>query len=330
MRTATHIENIVWADVANDGRVLASRDERYRTVSPVSRLYQALRMMPHLTSLRVFDCRQGLQAPDNLRLHGRVQLRSEEALFPNEHVRMRLQIYELHHEPRSRSLLFVKVQPDTVRTLRLSGNCTLPNNLSTTSLRSLVLDTVTGSYLDLRSLHEIFVGANLDDFAYRMGHPLAFEMRDSHLHSLPLLGRNLRRLVLLGCSRFSSISLQEVLAGLHELKHLALDIITVLDSDLKHDFISPLPVSLIRFKFSISNEKSTVEHIEEETLLANAVELLLRRRNPPKLTYLHLRDAIFDRGGRRTRLQHIAKAHEVRLVLGDWRNENDMYDEEIM
>ena len=204
---------------------------------------------------------------------------------------------------------------------------TWPPALLTPALRHLTLDTVTGTYFDLRSLHEVFAGADLRCFTYRMGHSLAFEMRDSHLRSLPLLGQNLRKLVLLGCSRFSSLVLQEVLVDLHELEYLALDIVTVQDSELEHDFITPISASLRFFKFRIFNEKLSIEHIVEEGSLADAFESLLRRGSPPlKLACLHLRDAVIEEGGRRSRLHALAEQQSTHLRLGDWKNDNEVYD----
>ncbi|KZV77477.1 hypothetical protein PENSPDRAFT_746624 [Peniophora sp. CONT] len=330
IRVAKHAQEITQVDVANDGRVMTSRDERHRTVSPVSRLFLALRMMPNLRRLRVFDCRQGLPAPGGPRFHGLVRLRSEEALFPDEQSKIRLPIYELHVQSGTRSLLFSRIQPEVVRTLRLSGGCALPDSSFTPALRHLTLDTVTGNFFDRKSLHETFVAADLEYFSYRLGDRLAFEIRDSHLHSLSLIGRSLRKLVLLGCSRFTSLALQELLVDLRQLEHLTLDLITVKDSELQHDFITPVSPSLSCFKLCITNARLTIVHAEEEASLADAFESLLARERHPKAAYLYLRDAVLNEGERRSRLQTLAERQGIEMVLGDWRNENEVYDHEIM
>lgn len=252
-------------------------------------------------------------------------------MFPEEQTKIRLSIYELHVQSGTRSILFSRIKPETVRTLRLSGGCALPDTLFTPALRHLTLDTVTGNYFDRRSLHETFVGAQLECFVYRMGDRLAFELRDSHVRSLGLkMGRNLRKLVLLGCSRFSSLALRELLLDLRQLEYLALDLVTMKDSELQHDFIGSTSPSLTCFKLCVTNARLTVVHAQEEAALADAFELFLARESPPKHAYLHLRDTILDEGGRRSRLDVLASRRAIQLSLADWRKKSEVYDHETV
>ncbi|KAI0067736.1 hypothetical protein BV25DRAFT_1846939 [Artomyces pyxidatus] len=316
---------VLWADVANDGRVLRSSKQRGPTTdTPISRLHLVLQRMDALQCIRVFDCRQGLPVQGLVGYGKSLQISSEGAMFPRAPP-VKLTSYKLHLDPTTRCSLFDKIFPDRLQTLRISGSCQLPVGVMLPSLRHLTLHGVTGNNLDSRPLHEIFVGCELDSFVYSMGDRLGFEIRNHHLESLvSQIGKQLRKLVLLGCSRLSTDFLSASLSELSKLEYLALDLITV--NELRGNIVNGLHSTVSVFKINVKNAWfATPLHDEESRLCDNIETFLLRREPPPDHICIRLRSEHKDAGGRADRWRTLAAARGIRLDLWTW----DGSDEDI-
>ncbi|KAI0319379.1 hypothetical protein OF83DRAFT_1055117 [Amylostereum chailletii] len=330
---------ITHADVANDGRArsrsqismsrpaISSQFEQTKA-TPISNLYLALQKMPALHSLRVFNCRQGVPAPDlsGLKVSSSLRLAFEGAMFPDPALKVQLQAYQLLLDPTTRLSLFDKVIPTHIRTLRLSGDCQLPNYSDVPALRHLFVHAFTGTHFDRRPLHETFTGCQLESFVYSMGNKLGFEMRDSHLQSLATyIGSNLRKLVLLGCSRLTGPALFDLFVDMHQLQYLAIDLVTVNASN--YDFIRVLSDTVSTFKLEVTNAAFAAPLIHEERSLCDAIEAcLLWRQPPPDLLCLYFRDRILREDNRSHRWKMLAAEQKIRLQLGSWKNVEDIYN----
>ncbi|KAH9950483.1 hypothetical protein B0H21DRAFT_819283 [Amylocystis lapponica] len=290
---ASHVE---WADVANDGRVFSAPaprskdDEVWDTRSclccletrlivckeavptPLSNLHLALRRMTSIKRLRVFQCRQGLPidpqgSPSNS---------------------------NLFLEPDTRVDPFDVVPPQSVETLRLSGECRIATHASRCAPRS---------------------------FIYALGHRLGFELRNRHLESLAAArGAQLRTLVLLGCTRLTSTALATCLHNLPALEHFALGLLTV--DELRTNFVLALPPGVAVVKLQVSNAWYAVPLWEEERGLCDALEnTILRREVPPTRVCVQFRDGLMLEGGRKERWEAIARKRRFRLDVGPWEGE---------
>jgi hypothetical protein len=229
-----------------------------------------------------------------------------------------LQSYNLHLNPLTRSHLFEKLVPNHIVSLRLSGNCILPERAHLPRLRHLIMNTVTGNHFDLRTFDSTFGSARLELFSYNMGDRLGFELRDSHLKSLGTpLGQNLRKLVLLGCSRFSDAALYTLFEQLHELVYLALDLIIVYE--LQYAFIRTVSLKLQVLKFAATYARHSLPRIEEENLLCEEIEALMCRETPPWMVCLQMREEVLRTAERLIKWPIIAVNRGIDLRLGDWR-----------
>ncbi|KAI0034321.1 hypothetical protein K488DRAFT_45870 [Vararia minispora EC-137] len=315
---ASRCNVVTWADVANDGRVMLTPQS-----SPVSRLFLALRKMTGLKCLRVFDCKSGVRAPDGPRFHGRVILKSEEAMFPDDGAMARstpIETYKLCVSPTTRSTLFTNIPPTHICTLRLSGDCIFPDASDFSSLRELILDAVTGNHFDRRALDSTFTSSRLETFCYRMGGMGSLELRDSHLESLRTgIGTTIRRLALVGCSRLTGNGLAALFDQLRNLTYLALDMITV--RQLQVGFIRVLSPKLELFKFAITNVSYAQPLIAEEVMLCDEIESLIDRDQPPQSMHLKLRDEVLQSSGRWAKWETMVKHRGIDLRTGVWGTE---------
>lgn len=300
--------------------------------------------MTALQCIRVFDTRQGLptqglHTPISLPVlennskqtfiagltgYGKaIALTFESAMYPNAPPE-KLSAYELHLDPTTRSDLFSVIKPTHLHTLRLSGDCQIPDSSDTPALRHLILHSLTAPKFD-RKFETSFTGCHLESFTYSMGDKLGFEMRDNHLKSLVTgIGKHLRKLVLLGCTRLSSTALSDCLAELPKLEHLALDLIT--SNELRSNFIPFLPPDLRVFKIQIRNAWFALPLLKEELVLCDAIETSLLQREPrPDVVCALFRKNILSETSRFERWRAIADDRGIDLRLGAWKNDEDNF-----
>jgi hypothetical protein len=257
-------------------------------------------------------------------------------MFPFETV-PRLMSYELHLVPSTSPLhtLFRVLPPADVQTLRLSGGCVLYRGSSFPSLRHLTICGVTGHYLDQHievrmhsvpltpqlidlRLQEHLTVSQLKTFQYSQGDRLGFELNDHLLLSLaPKSASTLSKLVLLGCSKLSTAALTQCLRELSSLEYFALFFVTV--HELRADFVSALPPSLVTLKLSVTNAFYARPLIEEENDLCDALESFILLRNPPlRNIHLHFREEISSAQHRYGHWMTLAKVAKFILDLGPW------------
>ncbi|KAI0931982.1 hypothetical protein AcW1_000755 [Taiwanofungus camphoratus] len=286
---------------------------------PLSSLHLALRRMTALNHLRVFQCRQGIPIIlPRLNSTG-IAISFENAMYPDG-CRHRLASYELFVDSETRVSAFEAISPQSVEVLRLSGDCRLPATPWTPALRQVTLYGITGNYFDQHAVDECFPGARLESFMYGLGHRLGFEIRNRHLESLAAIsGPNLRKLVLLGCSRLSSAVIAACLQNLPSLEHLALGLVTV--DELRTNFILALPPTISVFMLQIMNAWYAVALLTEERSLCEAIEgTVLLRTVPPRHACLNFRDRLMNEAGRRQRWEEIARNRHFDLDIGPWES----------
>ncbi|KAF9822053.1 hypothetical protein IEO21_00047 [Rhodonia placenta] len=319
-----HAGAVLWADVANDGRVLVDAAARGSSKSvktaPLSHLYAALRRMISLKRLRVFQCRQGV--PVNRPLT-HVAMQFEVAMYPDGG-QPHLSAYELHLDAETRVSPFEVISPRDVEQLRLSGNCQMPTFPPTPALRNVVLHGITGNAFDNNAIDKCFSQSRLESFSYGMGDKLGFELRDRHIQSLvSLSGARLRRLVLLECNRLSSKALAECLDGLPHLEYFALHIITV--EELRSNFVLSLAPSVQVLKLHVINAWYAVPLLAEERGLCDAVEnAILDRTVAPVEVSVHFRELLMKEDGRQARWQEIATQRQIQLSFGRWEDREQL------
>ncbi|EIN14210.1 hypothetical protein PUNSTDRAFT_129845 [Punctularia strigosozonata HHB-11173 SS5] len=311
-----HANEIRWVDVANDARVVRLELD----TAPVSWLYQALYRIPSIRQLRVFDCRQWFPV-DFHGSGGQISIRFEEAMFPL--ASPRLVSYELHTSANIHIEAFRTVDPSGLVSLRLSGSCVLAQGTTFPNLRHLTLFGIKGNYFDLRALETAFSGCQLESFSYTQDR-LGFEMRDHMLDGLVhSVGRSLRKLVLLGCSRITTRALADCLRATSLLRYLALSLVVV--HELSHQFVFVLPDSLEVLKIQLANSWYTVSKINEERGVCDALELRLVHHLPQlKHLALSLQNTLLQEGGRRGRWLEVAKARHITLKFGAWEEDEEI------
>ncbi|EIW86639.1 hypothetical protein CONPUDRAFT_161346, partial [Coniophora puteana RWD-64-598 SS2] len=215
---------VVFADVANDGRMVESRKthDYDKQKLPVSRLYLVLRRMTSLKHLRAFSARN-YHPYTAAGPHLRYYLDFEGSMFPSIGSSKEpppLSTYELHLDRTTRVFPFQGVNPQQISDLRLSGDCHLQTRTSFPSLRRLNLFGITSHSFDHVQFDEHFSSSYLNEFNYAQGDRLAFEMRDVHLRSLCAgPGRGLQKLVLLGANRLASADISACLRCLPALRY---------------------------------------------------------------------------------------------------------------
>ncbi|KAK0465097.1 uncharacterized protein EV420DRAFT_938512 [Desarmillaria tabescens] len=309
-----HASQILFADVANDGRIVSYSDQ---TV-PVSRLYQALGKMHSLRRLRVFDCRRGGQTRDFIP-GARLSLQFELAMFPSG--RSGLYSYELYLEPSTQAVVFQSISPTNIQVLRLSGRVRFSTTSQTPALSHLAIRSVTSNHLDHR-MEEQFNHSSLQSFRYAQGNNrMGSEITDRYFQSLVSgPGVGLRKLVLLGCSKLTSTSLASCLRSLPLLEYFALSFVTI--HELRSGFITALPTSVMVFKLKISNAWYTDPLLQQETELCDELEAsFLLRQPPPQSVFLTFRDSVLSSRGVHWRI--LARDSGYSLALGPWeQNEN--------
>lgn len=294
-----------------------------------------MRMLPSLQHLRVFNCRQGL--PITIECKGpitvpmppshsclalrtrRISLQFEEAIFVACDHRPPLRSYELFVTPHTRANPFSLIAADDVRRLRLSGDCHIPAKVKDMPrLRHLTLSGITSNLFDRNDLTHCFPSANLDEFSYTTGAKDGLILRDHHLRSVASgIGRNLYKLVLLGCSRLSSICFTECISALHNLHYLAVSIITV--DEINANFVMLLPRTIATFKLSISNAGYTAPFMNQERQICHTVETDVFYRRPSlEFIAVDFREELMDYEGRRKRWTAICQEQRVPLYIGNW------------
>ncbi|KAI0704961.1 hypothetical protein BC835DRAFT_710076 [Cytidiella melzeri] len=230
---------IVYADTANDGRVIQPAKGDHPVAVPLSQLNIALRRMSSLKHLRVFECQQGLPVQLDSKYSKRFVLNFEDAMFPIDHI-PQLETYELYLSSSTKVTVLNKVGTSKMQKLRLSGSCSLSSNAKLPAARQVALEGVTGNYFDRRKFDDWCQSPVLTTFVYALEDKIGFEIRDDHLHSLAYgPGRHLRKLVLLGCSRLASTVLADCLRQMASLEYLALSITTV--AEQRTNIMTALP-----------------------------------------------------------------------------------------
>jgi len=273
--------------------------------------------MPSVQRLRVFPCRQGLPLLGSNA--ARLAIKFEVAMYPNGSGHQ-LSSYELYLDPETRAFPFEVLSPRRVRNLRLSGECRLPSSTLTPALRHVTLNAITGNYFDQHPVDECFRGSHLESFSYGLGHRLGFELRDRHLESLiSLSGGQLRKLILLGCSRLSSKAIADCLDGLPLLEYFALSLITV--HELRTNFVLSLSSSVSVVKLQVINAWYAIPLLDEERSLCDALEnTVLARTTPPRQICVNFRDQLMVEEGRRQRWGELADNRHFELTVGRWEN----------
>ncbi|KAH9937096.1 uncharacterized protein B0H18DRAFT_867218 [Fomitopsis serialis] len=312
---------ILWADVANDGRVFKplERISKQEVIpSPLSNLHLALRRMPSLQRLRVSRCNfccpgSGSGAP-------RLALEFEFAMYPSA-TAPRLSAYEIFMDAESRVQPFQVISPRSVEKLRLSGEVRLPPSVEAPALRQVTLHSITGNHFDRNNIESSFPGACLESFLYAQGHRLGFELRNRHLESVVALsGSRLRTLVLLGCSRLSSACIASCLEQLPLLEIFALSLVTV--DELRTNFLLSLPLTVSVLKVHVVNAWYAVPlRVEERGLLDALENSIMVREKPPKRTTLNFREQLLLEDGRKERLMELAQLHDIDLCIKPWEND---------
>ncbi|KAF8832419.1 hypothetical protein HHX47_DHR1001741 [Lentinula edodes] len=308
---------ILHADVANDSRLVHASGHSV----PVSELYLVLSKLVSLRRLRVFERNRTRPMKDFI-LGARFTVEFEKAMFPSGRV-PQLDSYELYLSPlKSSARIFQVVSCNSVQRLRLSGDCGLPQGTKLPRLTNLAINGVTGHYLE-QHMEEYFAQSQLKEVQYTQGAKAGahFELRDRHLNSLVFgSASGLHKLVLLGCSRLSSLTLTSCLRHLDQLRYLALSFVSV--HELDSDFVGAFPSSLIVLKVSISNAWYTNPLLQEEHKLCDSVEdLIIKRRPPLKFVFVNFRDEVMAMSGRGKRWTRIAEERKFALQLGAWEED---------
>jgi len=312
---------VIWADVANDGRFVHNSSNPHDGRLPLSQLHLALAGLPSLKYLRVFECRQGHPISLHWLKSTRFTIQFEDAMFPSGNLH-KLLSYELFLSAGARVHVFSQVPAGSLEILRLSGDCLLPPEPpNTPALRHLTLNGVTGNYFDRHTLDQCFHDANLETFCYSLVVRTGFEIRDRHLETLVAgPGRNLRKLVLLNSNRLTSSSIADALSRLQRLEYFALSLTTV--EELRTDFLVKLPVTLKVLKFSIMNAWYAAPLIAEEQMLCDTIERVFLFMQPPlHLIAVHFRARLMEEDGRGARWEEIARQQGVKLCIGPWESE---------
>ena len=232
--------------------------------------------------------------------------------------------YELYLSASTRANLFRKLSPASLTVLRLSGECSLLPEMRTPRLKHLVITNVTGNFFDQTSFEQCFAGADLESFAYALGNRIAFEIRDKHLVSLAnVLGPNLRKLVLLHCSRLSSATLENCLRSFLQLQYLALSITTV--EEQRVNFVLSIPTTVSTLKLRVINAWYAAPLLTEERRMCDAIEShVLCREPPPKLVALHFRPLLTQTEGRQDKWESMAHSNNFKLCTGPWEDVEEL------
>ncbi|TFY83590.1 hypothetical protein EWM64_g415 [Hericium alpestre] len=314
------LDQIVYADVANDSRV-------YETDVPHSgRSIQAFATRRPVSNLHLVLHRHHL--PAMISLLRSVRLRFEPAMFPGTAPAL-LSLYELYVDPETRSDLFQVVSPHELQSLRISGHCQVPGGLDVPALRHLTLHNPVTNDFDIRDIHKTFVGCQLESFAHAFSERLAFELRDKHLPSIVTLGPHLRKLVLLGCSRLSSDAITSCIAQLPCLEYLALSIYTAFTGQLGGNFIEALPNTIQTMKLAMTvNRKFLPSYMQvpsytriEQQVRDTFESRLLRRSPAPNALFIFL-DTLDEDISRRWTT--VAADRGIRLRIGRWDDEEEI------
>ncbi|KAI0094751.1 hypothetical protein BDY19DRAFT_40918 [Irpex rosettiformis] len=312
-----HASRIVYADVANDGRVIRTSNEKKDIIAvPLSQLNSALHRMTALKHLRVFECTRGLPAQPTPQHTRRIAVEFEEAMFPTD-FRPPLESYQLFLSTTSKVTALKRVDTMRMKRLRLSGNCSITPNAETSALREVHLEGVTGNFFDRRDLNGWCRSSSLIAFVYTLEDRLGFELRDHHLLSLAYgPGRHLRKLVLLGCSCLTLAALTESLQRIQSLEYLALSITTV--AEQRADLLAVLPSSLSVFK--IANARYAIPTIEEERTMCDALESRLRVGDwRLKILAAHISPPLME-DGRQERWEILTSNIGCKLWVGCWED----------
>lgn len=234
--------------------------------------------------------------------------------------RVQLQSYELYLSSSTRVAALGGTAASRLKRLRLSGNCHLPAGLDMPALRQVVLQGVTGNYFDRHAFDDWCPSADLRTFVFALEDKIGFEIRDSHLHSLAYgPGRNLRKLVLLGCSRLTSSVLADCLRQMTALEYFALNLTTV--EEQRTNIILALPSSLSVLKISVTNAWYAVALIAEERAMCDALEERLRSGELPlRFLAAHFRQLLMITEGRQRRWSALAPQVGCQLFWGPWQD----------
>lgn len=238
-------------------------------------------------------------------------------MFPSE-ANLRLRSYELYLSSNTRVTAIANWDVSGLQRLRLSGDCHLPRNLNASALRELAFRGVAGNYFDRHGLDEWCQSAKLHTFVWALEEKIGFEIRDNHVQSLAYgPARNLRKLVLLGCSRLTSSVLADCLRQMVALEYFAINLTTV--EEQRTNLVLALPPSLIVFKIGVINAWYALPLIAEEHAMCEAIETRLQNRES-RLTHLalHFRPSVMlEKSGR---WKEIAAQARCMLYLGPWQD----------
>lgn len=255
--------------------------------------------------------------PPTVRSGWSLTLQFEACLFP-EIQPSHLTSYELYLDPTTQASLFKTVPTESLKELRLSGDCRLPKANPAQALRSLNLHAITSNHFDIHPIDTTFTDCRLESFVYRMGHRMGFEMRDQHLQSLvkpDSIGSHLRKLVLLECKRFTTAVLSECLSQLKQLEYFALSMVT--HNELRTNFVTALAKSIKTVKLHVVEGSSPL--IEGENALCDALEEMMWKEDPPlEVICVNFRESIMTEGNRLTRWKDIATQRNIDLKWGSW------------
>ena len=249
----------------------------------------------------------------------KIFLQFEEAMFIACDRRPLLHSYELFVNPHTRTNPFSLIAANDVRRLRLSGDCHIPAKVKDMPhLRQLTLSGITSNLFDRNNLQECFPSANLDEFLYTMGAKDGLILRDHQLRSVAFgIGRSLHKLVLLECSRLTSTCLAECIETLHNLRYLAVSVITV--DEMNANFLMLLPRTVTVLKVSINNAGYTIPFVEQEETICDTLEIDVFNRRPALDSIaVSFRSELMDDGDRRDRWTKMCQERKISLYIGNW------------
>ncbi|KAF8913509.1 hypothetical protein CPB85DRAFT_1504998 [Mucidula mucida] len=303
------LQHIRAVDVANDGRVL-----------PVSHVFEALRRMPIIQSIRVFECTRGVPQRDLGEVAPNLSLQFECAIFPYGPPPS-LMSYELYLDPSTTNTIFQSIPPENIHALRLSGRCRFSQSVRLPNLTDLTICSVTSNYLD-QHLEESISSSRLHDFRYSQGHRMGFQITGRHLSFITQRSSaTLRQLVLLECSKLSSRELASCLECLSALEYFALSFITV--NELDSNFVLSIPCAVKTVKLSVTNARFTSPFIQQEEALCDVLEnRYLSRSPPPDCINAMFREEVLK--SRVSRWRRLAQSFKYNLYIGPWELKENM------
>lgn len=233
-----------------------------------------------------------------------------------------LSSYELFVHSRVSINLFKVISPGNLRRLRLTSSCFFPHpirqpNDNMSLLQHLILhDLLIIDHLITPSCP--LWSSNLISFTYSQVHATLNALSDRHLRDLisgP--GRNLQKLVLLGCRELSFTELAVCLNRLPGLRYFALSAFYI--HELNATFFRYLPSTLKTLKVRVRNVARAPILLEDETTWCDEIEAkVLFGRHPVHQLCVDFRRSIIYRGRRDQRWQQFANVRGISMYIGPW------------